>query len=151
MRLIFATNSNPDLVKTIAAKTGFRLGKYKISRFIDQEISLRIKESVKNKEIYILGSSFPPAENFLELVILINTLKINGAKKIWPYLLLLIFLFTKFLLCFLCFCKIKHHAIDAIPKPSGFWAIIKHMPKMCFASAALHFGSYHSMCMIGSV
>jgi len=80
--LIFTTSSNPGLAESIASKANLLLGKCEIKRFIDHEISIRIKGSVKNRNVYVLGSSFPPAENLLELLILINTLRINGVRKI---------------------------------------------------------------------
>ncbi len=82
MKILFSTNTSLTLARSIASKKGIRLGKCEISRFIDEEISLRLRESVKGKSALVIGSTFPPAENLLELLILINTLKINGAKKI---------------------------------------------------------------------
>ncbi len=81
-KLIFATQSNKKLARKIAKEKKFVLGKVKIGRFADGEISVFLKEKVKRKKVYVLGSTFPPAENALELLILINTLKENGAKKI---------------------------------------------------------------------
>ncbi|MBI4992364.1 MAG: ribose-phosphate pyrophosphokinase [Candidatus Harrisonbacteria bacterium] len=82
MKLLFTTNSNPDLTKLLIRKAGLRLGKYQLGRFVDKEIKLELKEEVRGKEVCVLGSSFSPPENLLELLILINTLKINGVKKI---------------------------------------------------------------------
>lgn len=80
--MIFTTTSNSKLAKSVASKSGIRLGKCDISKFSDKEISILVKEKVKGKKVFCLGSSFPPADNLLELLILINTLKVNGAKKI---------------------------------------------------------------------
>ena len=57
-------------------------GKCLISHYKDGEILVHIDENIKGKKVFVLGSTFPPAENTLELIILINTLKENGAKKI---------------------------------------------------------------------
>ncbi len=81
-KLIFYTNSNIALAKKVAIRSGLQIGRADIKKFADGEISVLIKEKVKDKEIYVLGSSFPPADNLLELLILIHTLKVNGAKKI---------------------------------------------------------------------
>ena len=81
-KTIFSTNSNSRLAKTIAEKAGLLLGKCEIKKFADKEVSVRIKERVKGKSVYVLGSSFPPADNLVELLILIHTLKANGVKKI---------------------------------------------------------------------
>lgn len=80
--LIFITNSNSELGKQIAEKAGLQVGLVDILRSADGEVLIRLKESVDGKSVCVLGSSFPPAENLLELLILINTLKTNGAKKV---------------------------------------------------------------------
>ncbi|MDH4330242.1 MAG: ribose-phosphate pyrophosphokinase [Candidatus Moranbacteria bacterium] len=79
---LFATNSNCDLAKIISSKTTLIIGKCKITKFADQEISVFIEEDVTNQEVWVLGSTFPPADNMLELLILIHTLKSNGAMKV---------------------------------------------------------------------
>ena len=87
-KIIFTTNSNPGLAKSIIAKTDLLLGKCEVKKFADKEVSIRIKENIKGKSVYVLGSSFPPADNLVELLILIHTLKANGTKKvslIMPY------------------------------------------------------------------
>lgn len=81
-KLIFSTNSNIALAKKVANISNLKIGKADIKKFADQEILVLIKEKVKNKEVYVLGSSFPPADNLLELLVLVHTLKVNGAKKI---------------------------------------------------------------------
>jgi ribose-phosphate pyrophosphokinase len=88
-KFIFSTNSNSGLAKKIASQSGLRFGKCEIAKYADQEIRVLIKEDIKDKEVYVLGSTFPPAENILEFLLLVNTLKINGASKISaiiPYL-----------------------------------------------------------------
>lgn len=87
--LFFATNSNPDLVTQICDLTGLHLAKYRLGRFADGEISLHLDEPVALKVAFVLGGFFPPAENLIELLTLINTLHINGVAKIvviLPYL-----------------------------------------------------------------
>lgn len=87
-KLIFTTNSNKVLAEKIAVNAYMRLGRADIKKFADGEVSVFIKENIKNKKVYVLGSSFPPADNLVELLILIHTLKTNGAKKmtvIIPY------------------------------------------------------------------
>lgn len=81
-KIIFSTNSNPELAKKLCKKYDFSLGKCDVKKFADQEISVFLKESVKNKDVWVLGSTFPPADNSLELLILVHTLKANGAKKV---------------------------------------------------------------------
>jgi len=79
---LFSTNTNPELVRQIAWQTKLKLGRIEFKQFSDGELYVRIKEKVKNRNVYILGSTFPPADNLLKLLILTNALKTNGAKKI---------------------------------------------------------------------
>lgn len=80
--LLFATSSNPGLAQLLVDSGRFRLGQAELGRFKDGEIAYKILEPVNDQEVYVLGSTYPPAENFLELVTVINTLKINQVKKI---------------------------------------------------------------------
>jgi len=80
---LFSTKSNPGLaMKLIEKAPCLAEGKCLISHYKDGEILVHIDENIKGKKVFVLGSTFPPAENTLELIILINTLKENGAKKI---------------------------------------------------------------------
>jgi len=80
--LLFATNSNDDLVEEIRKLTGLTLANYRLSRFADGEISLHLDSPVALKVAFVLGSFYPPSDNLLELLTLINTLHINGVAKI---------------------------------------------------------------------
>lgn len=89
MSYLFSTSSNSDLAKHLIQNTPLKLGKFTLDRFADGEILFELQQDVSTQETYVLGSSYPPAENLLELFTIINTLKINKAKKITviaPYL-----------------------------------------------------------------
>ena len=80
---LFSTKSNPGLAMKLIEKAPCLVeGKCLISHYKDGEILVHIDENIKGRKVFVLGSTFPPAENTLELIILINTLKENGAKKI---------------------------------------------------------------------
>lgn len=81
-RILFATNASLALGTHIAERVGVPIGKADITRSADGEVLVRLKESVAGKDVYVIGSSHPPAEHLLELLILINTIKIHGAKNI---------------------------------------------------------------------
>lgn len=86
--MIFYINNTRQLALSVAKKTGISLGKFSVSRFKDGEIFVQLKEDVKGKDVCVLGSGNPPADNMLELLVLISTLKENGASKvnvIMPY------------------------------------------------------------------
>jgi ribose-phosphate pyrophosphokinase len=79
---LFPTNSNLDLAQKISSQFKIPLGKRTLQRFADGEVFVKLEENVENQKVYVLGSTFPPAENFLELTLLINTLKVNGATQV---------------------------------------------------------------------
>lgn len=80
--MLFSTPTNPALARRVAKLSQLKLGNIEIKQFSDGELYVRVKERVRGKNVYILGSTFPPADNLLKLLILANALKTNGAKKI---------------------------------------------------------------------
>jgi len=79
---IFSINTNPDLTKAVARLAHLKLGRLEIKKFSDGELYVRPKEKIRGKVVWVLGSTMPPSDNLLKLLILLNALKTNGAKKI---------------------------------------------------------------------
>ena len=80
---IFAGNSNPDLAKKICRHAGISLGKCEIVKFSNENIKVRILESVRGKDVYVVQSSCPPVnENIMELLIMIDAIKHAKADSI---------------------------------------------------------------------
>ncbi len=80
--LIFSGSSNPDLAKEVCDYVGVREAKITMSKFSDGEIHLKSEENVRGKEIFVIQSTNPPAENIIELLIIIDALKRASAEKI---------------------------------------------------------------------
>lgn len=60
-----------------------------LSRFSDGEIDLRIRDNVRGKDVYVFQTTPPPADNFLELLLLCDALRrssIGRLTAIIPYL-----------------------------------------------------------------
>ena len=55
-------------------------GKFEIRRFSDGEIHVKVEQDVKNKKVWVLASTLPPADNILELIFLLDVLKRKKAK-----------------------------------------------------------------------
>jgi len=81
-RLLFSTGTNHDLAQNIIKKTNIKLGKVDIGTFSNGETKVFLQEDVTGKHVYALGSTFTPNDNLFTLLLLINTLKVNGAKHI---------------------------------------------------------------------
>lgn len=87
---IFAGTASQDLAKKVAKILGISLGKREVVRFADGECRVRIEEDVSEINTWVIQSLCPPVdENLLELCLLGDTLRRNGAAKIFvaiPYL-----------------------------------------------------------------
>lgn len=75
-------SGNPALSKEIASNLGVDQAKATISRFADGEIFVRIDENVRGNDVFILQPTNPPAENIMELLLLIDAAKRASAARI---------------------------------------------------------------------
>ncbi len=75
-------NSNKTLAKAIAKKLGVELTDTQVSRFSDGEIRVKINENIRGKEVFVVQSTHPPAENLLELLIMLDAVRRASAEKI---------------------------------------------------------------------
>lgn len=80
---VFTCNSNPQLAQEIAEYIGIPLGVSETIRFSDGEIQVRIDESVRGSDAYIIQSTCAPVnEHLMELLIMVDALKRASAKSI---------------------------------------------------------------------
>ena len=80
---IFSGTSNLGLASKIAEKYGLPLGEVEIVRFKDGEVYVRVDETVRGRDIFIIQSTSEPVnENIMELLIFIDALKRASAKSI---------------------------------------------------------------------
>ena len=81
--LVFAGNANRPLATAIARELGVPLGKALIGRFSDGEVQVEIEENVRRQEVFVIQpTSSPTADNFMELLVLIDALKRASAASI---------------------------------------------------------------------
>lgn len=80
---IFTGNAHPMLAKSIAENLNQELGDAEIGRFKDGEISIRIKETVRGKEVFIIQPTHAPTDShIMELLLMIDAMKRASAKMI---------------------------------------------------------------------
>lgn len=80
---IFTGNSNPELAKEIIKYLKMPLGKATVGTFSEGEISVKIQENVRGKDVFVVQSTSPPPnKNMMELLILIDALRRASAKRI---------------------------------------------------------------------
>jgi ribose-phosphate pyrophosphokinase len=79
---IVTGSANPELAKRIAKDLKMRLLKVEIAKFKDGEIQAYYNETIRGKYVFIIQPTFAPAENWMELLILIDAAKRASAYKI---------------------------------------------------------------------
>jgi len=79
---IFSGRATTYLAEKIAHAYGESLGEVKYQQFSDGEMSPFIAESVRGHEVFIVQSTFPPADNFMELLLMIDAAKRASAESI---------------------------------------------------------------------
>ena len=80
---IFSGSSNPDLAKAIAAHLGTELAAADLVNFPDGETFVRIKNSVRGQDVFVVQSVCGrPNEMLMELLIMIDALRRASADRI---------------------------------------------------------------------
>lgn len=79
---IFSGRANRPLAEKISARLEVPLGDAEISNFADGEIRISINENVRGEDVFVVQPTPPPAENILELLLMIDALKRASARRI---------------------------------------------------------------------
>ncbi len=80
--LIFSGSSNPELTDKICNYLDITKGLLELKRFSDKEIWAKFKENIRGRDVYIVQSTMSPAENIIELMILLDAAKRSSAIRI---------------------------------------------------------------------
>lgn len=81
--LVFSGNSNKKLAQDVVKKLGMRLGDATVTKFGDGEIFVKINESVRGRDVFVIQSTNQPAEaHLMELMIMVDALKRASASSI---------------------------------------------------------------------
>lgn len=79
---VFTGNANRALAEEICEYLGLRIGDALVSRFSDGEIRVKINENIRGADVFIIQPTIPPAENILELLIMIDAARRASAWRI---------------------------------------------------------------------
>jgi ribose-phosphate pyrophosphokinase len=80
---VFSGRANIALAEKIARHLGDSLGKITLSNFPDGEISVRIEEDVRGRDIFLVQPTCPPVnDNLMELLIMLDSFKRASAARI---------------------------------------------------------------------
>ncbi|MGB0514425.1 MAG: ribose-phosphate diphosphokinase [Wenzhouxiangellaceae bacterium] len=81
--MIFSGNANPELAHAIAGHLGVPMGKANVGRFSDGETAVEIVENVRARDVFLIQPTCQPAaENFMELVVMVDALKRASAGRV---------------------------------------------------------------------
>ena len=81
--MLFSGTANRELAEQISQKLDLPLSEARIKQFSDGEINVKIEESVRGKDVFIIQPTSAPANsNLMELLIMTDALKRSSAKSI---------------------------------------------------------------------
>ena len=79
---LFSTRTSKVLAEKIAQFYGQEMGKINFQEFSDGEFEPVLDQSVRGGRVFLIGSTFPPADNLLELLLMIDAAKRASAKSV---------------------------------------------------------------------
>jgi ribose-phosphate pyrophosphokinase len=80
---LFSGNANKALSKRIADYLGVALGDLTLGRFPDGEISCKVNEDIRGRDVFLLQPTCPPVnENLMELLVMIDSCLRASAERI---------------------------------------------------------------------
>lgn len=81
--IIFSGNANTPLAEEVCEYLGVPLAELEIGQFADGETTIKINQSVRGKEVYLIQPTSPPVnEHLMQTLILIDAFKRASAYKI---------------------------------------------------------------------
>ena len=87
--LVFSGNANRPLAEAVCKELGVRMGKALVGKFSDGEVQVEIEENVRRQEVFVIQpTNAPTAENFMELLVLVDALKrasVSNVTAVVPY------------------------------------------------------------------
>ncbi|MCH7858404.1 MAG: ribose-phosphate pyrophosphokinase [Candidatus Marinimicrobia bacterium] len=79
---LFAGRSNPELAREISAELDMPLGRLTIKNFNDGEIYVKFEENIRNEDVFIIQSTNPPADNIIELLLMLDAARRASAGTV---------------------------------------------------------------------
>ncbi len=79
---IFACRTSAALAAKIAKAYGQPVGKVEITEFSDGEFQPSFEETVRGGRVFLIGSTMPPTENLMEMLMMCDAAKRASAKHI---------------------------------------------------------------------
>ena len=80
--MVFSGTSTKYLAERICKSLGCKLGSMSVTRFADGEFEVCFEESIRGKDVFLVQSTFPNADNLMELLLMIDAAKRASARTI---------------------------------------------------------------------
>lgn len=79
---IFSGKNSSYIAERIVESLGMKLGKCAFLKFSDGEFSTALDETVRGEYVFIVQSTFPPSDNLMELLMMVDAAKRASAYKV---------------------------------------------------------------------
>jgi|UniRef100_UPI004048DFFF ribose-phosphate pyrophosphokinase len=79
---IFACSQSIELAEKIAKAYGSPLGAVTVTHFSDGEFQPAFEESIRGRRVFLVGSTFPTADNLMEMLLMIDAAKRASARHV---------------------------------------------------------------------
>ncbi len=81
--MLLCGTANPELGRRISEEVGVSLAPMEITRFADGEFDVRIGESVRGHDVFVIQPTCPPVnDNYMELYVILDALRRASAARI---------------------------------------------------------------------
>jgi ribose-phosphate pyrophosphokinase len=81
--VLFGGSANPTLAEDVAALLGIPLGRSRVERFPDGEVSVRLEDAVRRKEVFLLQPTSPSVDqNLVELLAFADAARRGAADRV---------------------------------------------------------------------
>jgi ribose-phosphate pyrophosphokinase len=83
MMAVFTGNANPQLAQDIARYLQVPLGRAHVGRFSDGEVTVELMENVRGRDVFLVQSTCPPAnDHLMELLLMVDACRRASAQRI---------------------------------------------------------------------
>ena len=80
--LVFSGSKSQYLTEQICKSLGCSMGRMTTQHFADGEFAVSYEESIRGRDVFLVQSTFPSADNLMELLLMIDAAKRASAHYI---------------------------------------------------------------------
>ena len=80
--VIISGNAHREISQRIADNLNLPLLDVEVGRFSDGEIQIKIQENIRGTDVFIIQPTMPPAENMMELLLLIDAVRRASCRRV---------------------------------------------------------------------